>query len=252
MCATHSAGTKHVVAQMKIRSISMLTLCFNELWCDALNAEPRADVFCMMHDDVIPANGWLDTMIDELESTGADILSAVIPIKDLRGMSSTAVMDKDTGYVRRISMTESVSLPQTFDTKMAGYDNHHMLINTGLWVCRLGQHWNKEVCFTVRDRIIHGPDGKFYAQGMSEDWMFGLWASKRGLKVMATTKVPVKHSGNFEFPSGKWGNWKTDETPHLVGPYDPLGCAFWAIDEPDQVEQSRLSQLTWESERKVA
>lgn len=207
VCATHSAGTRHSVEQMKIRSTSMLTMCFNELWCDALNSE-GCDVFCMLHDDVVPTPGWLDVMVDELLASGADILSAVIPIKDFRGISSTAFMDKETGRPRRLTMTEAQQL-RTFDAETAGYPDHHLLINTGLWVCRLNQDWNKEVCFTVRDRIVE-IDGKYYAQGFSEDWMFGLWASRRGLKVMATTKVPCKHVGAHEYPSGAWGAWETD------------------------------------------
>lgn len=188
-------------------------MCFNELWCDALNSQSGCEIFCMMHDDVIPPPGWLDVMVDELESSGADILSAVIPIKDFRGISSTAFMDKDTGKPQRLTMTEAQSLG-TFTAEDAGFPNHHLLINTGLWVCRLNQDWNKEVCFTIRDRIVN-IDGKYHAQGFSEDWMFGLWASKRGLKVMATTKVPVKHLGHFEYPAGAWGEWQTDHSASL-------------------------------------
>lgn len=205
-------------------------MCFNELWCDALNSESGCDIFCMLHDDVVPAKGWLDVMVDELLSSGADILSAVVPIKDARGLSSTAFMDKTSGMVRRLTMTEAHELG-TFTAEDAGYPNHHLLINTGLWVCRLGQDWNKELCFTVRDRIIE-VNGKYHAQGFSEDWMLGFWASKRGLKTMATTRAKCQHVGMHPYSSGAWGEWKTDISAEMSH-FEPWRLTL--IDENGQV-----------------
>src|SRR5262245_29113674 len=74
------------------QSFSILPHNFNILWCDALNRREELGLthFAMTHSDVAAGQYWLDTLIAEQQATGVDILSTVIPIKNERGITSTA------------------------------------------------------------------------------------------------------------------------------------------------------------------
>src|SRR6266581_4635118 len=57
---------------------------FNAAWCGALNTRSKYKWthFCMIHADVLPhLDCWLDVLVLELERSGADLLSVVLPIK---------------------------------------------------------------------------------------------------------------------------------------------------------------------------
>ncbi len=198
--------------ELSTRSTSLLTFTFNEVWVGALNTRPY-DAFCMIHDDVVPMDpDWLRTLLEERERVGADILSAVIPIKDERGFSSTAVYDPSHDHHQRVTMTEAVEqLPKTFDASDYGIPDGSILPNTGLWVCDFSKPWVEEVCFTIKDRIFNNGE-KWIAQCLSEDWNFGYWCRKRGLRVMATTVVRAVHRGNFNYPNFvAYGTEKVDK-----------------------------------------
>ena len=64
---------------------SLLTSCFNQLWCGALNfvhAGGQLSYFAMVHPDVGLELYWLDKLVDELEEQQLDALCVVAPIKD--------------------------------------------------------------------------------------------------------------------------------------------------------------------------
>ncbi len=208
--ASHRHGCEDLTG-IRLVSNSLLTLCFNALWCEALNDRPNTTEFAMLHSDVHPVEeGWLRTLRDERRQTGCDILSAVVPIKDERGISSTAFMDPETGVIRRLTMKEARKLPATFDADAAGFPGQVILPNTGLWICDFAQGWVEEFCFSMADRIVK-VDGQWKPQCLGEDWGLGVWAAKRGLKVMATTKIKLFHHGDFAFPDTAWGSWETDK-----------------------------------------
>lgn len=224
--------------RLKTFSCSLLTLSFNTLWCEALNARRDGIThFVMLHDDVGPIDdGWIDTLLAEQQKAKADILSAVIPIKDERGLTSTAVYDRRTNRMRRLTMTEVTELPPTFDAERAGYPGCVLLPNTGLWVCDFTRPWVEEICFTIRDKNFVGPEGKWVAQCFSEDWDFGIQAQRLGLRVCATTAVKLIHRGGFDYPNftawggmksdGAWGAWEPNKTsrPMPEPIYDPEPC----------------------------
>ena len=70
---------------------SLLTVCFNSLWCEALNNRKKHGLthFAMLHCDIGPQEGWIDILLREQKKCGADILSVVVPIKDERGQHIT-------------------------------------------------------------------------------------------------------------------------------------------------------------------
>lgn len=208
-------------------AIGLATLNFNTLWCMALNMRKESGLthFAMMHSDVVAPAGWLDVMLGEMDAVGADVLSAVIPIKDNRGLTSTGMRLRDGG-VRRLTLREvHHELPPTFSIRDIG-DNWKgsqttcLAVNTGLWVCDFTKSWVERISecsggntvtgFTVTDEIKQTPDGKFYAHCEPEDWRFSRWCAVQRLKVFATSKVALSHEGRMEFTNGDWGDWKTD------------------------------------------
>lgn len=207
---------------------SFLTKTFNSLWCAALNMRARGVThFAMCHDDIIPGvPGWLDVLLGELDAHGADVVSAVSPLKNEQGLTSTAVAVDlgDPWLCRRLTMAEVYGLPETFSAADAGGP---LLLNTGLWACRLDRPWFDELaddllttrlCFDVKNRIVRDPGtGEYHAEAVSEDWLFSQELNRRGARLVATRKVPVRHVGGREYATDRvWGTQKTDELFHRL------------------------------------
>ena len=192
---------------------SLLGLVFNRLWCAALNGrgDKALTHFAMHHADIQAPPGWLDVLLAEMDRAGADVMAAIVPIKDGRGLTTTGVQDPRTGRIRRFTVREVLNFPATFDGAATGYHDEWLMINTGLWVCDFTQPWVEDACFHIRDAIHKGDDGIFRARALSEDWSFSAWCAERGLKVFATRKVPVVHHGRAAFRNNEpWGDWTTD------------------------------------------
>jgi hypothetical protein len=187
---------------------SLATGNFNNLWTWTLNAarKGRVDYFAMIHSDIEPGEYWLDALIDELEAKGLDVLGVVAPIKDARGMTSTAVAHEsgDPFRVRnRLTMDEVYRLPETFTSEDVGGP---LLLNTGLWVCKFDMSWAPNVFFTVNDRIMLDRDGDYVAQVEPEDWFVSRLFHELGLKVGCTRKISLNHQGRTAFPNDRpWG-----------------------------------------------
>lgn len=190
---------------------SLLAAMFNACWAQAVNGyvQGALDGFAMVHADVAAEFGWLDLLHEELVRSEADIISAVIPIKDIRGLTSTAVDDTgDEWRPRRLTLKEVQQLPETFTSEDVG---GALLLNTGLWLCRLGP-WCTSTCFQILDTLrLEG--GSYVQRTQPEDWHFSRQLHSHGLKLAATTRVKVKHYGESPFCNygPAWG-WATDET----------------------------------------
>lgn len=186
---------------LRSHTISLLALNFNSHWSDALNARQSAALthFCMLHADVAPASGWLLAMLDEMERVGADVLSCVVPIKDQRGLSSTAWLAAD-GTLERIPCSELDKLPETFDSSADPTGQARtLLVNTGLWVCDFTKPWVEKVWFEIIDRIERTAEGQFEAVTFPEDWSFSRQCAELGVKVFATRKIGLTHFGRQGF-----------------------------------------------------
>ena len=202
---------------------SLLNYTFNRLWVAALNLRGAGVThFAMQHSDIRPAAGWADVLINELERTGADVVSAVVPIKDGRGVTSTGVRNARTGNNRRLTMRQVFDLPETFgledlggtDVMPEGPPEANLLaINTGLWVCRVDVPWAEAFpgfrsCDAVRCR-----DGVFQACVVPEDWAFSEWLWRHDLRAVATRKVALVHiddRGETFRNDHAWGTCLTD------------------------------------------
>lgn len=191
---------------------SLLAYVFNRLWCEALNMRMERPLthFAMLHADMAPDPGWLDVLLDELDATGADVMSAVSPIKDQRGLTSTAWQDIETTCVDRLTMKQIHNLPPTFSAA-DGPKGKRLLVNTGCWVCKLGPWCEKFTGFHILDWIEKRKDGKFQPGVFSEDWNFSAWCAENGVKVMATRKVQLGHIGKSSYRNeSAWGEWEED------------------------------------------
>jgi len=201
-----------VIRQQKIGSL--LACNMNSLWATArtlVHRGNRIDYFAMLHDDIGCEDWWLDRLIDELESSDLDILGVVSPIKDCRGLTSTAIAseDGDPWSVTRLSMEEVYRLPPTFTSEHVGGD---LLLNTGCWVCKFGVLSEYPLYFTINDEITFNKELDCYvADCESEDWFFSRLCHKAGLKVGATRKISLFHEGPTRYLNTQpWGRDRFD------------------------------------------
>lgn len=204
---------------------SLLSSNCNTLLCTALNERERLslDWFAMLHADCEPDDWWIDTLIAEAEKHNATLMSAVVPIKDQRGITSTAIGDGSYPAIGRITLSQlhDERFPETFGAEEAanglsrlGVDAakaKYLLANTGVMVYRLAAH-HPSVCFANFDgiRLVNG---RYEPWDVSEDWHFSRLVADAGGKVMCTRKVHVVHHGNARFGSGTaWGSVTNDCT----------------------------------------
>jgi hypothetical protein len=207
-----AAAPTGATATVNLEGGSLLSLVFNRLWCRALNerSEQGYTHFAMHHSDIQAPVGWMDVLLEELEKHRADVLSAVVAIKDYRGLTSTGYRPDDLGPITRLTVKEVDRLPETFSIDDLGRPGHWLMVNTGLWICRFTEPWIEKVCFNVCDAIVE-QDGLFHPRCLPEDWNFSGFCARQGLKVMATRKLRVLHHGDSGFPNnGTWGEWDTD------------------------------------------
>lgn len=250
-------STKAQKAYYHYQQGSLLASNFNQLWCMALNLVhngEQLDYFAMLHDDVAPTDGWVDSLIDELEAQKLDVLSVAVPIKDSRGMTSMALARQDDdGWLPhcRLSMHDVYQLPETFTSDDLG--GYKLLLNTGCWVAKWNQEWAKTVHFEINDRIVFNRSAnRFQAQTEPEDWHFsrqlhevgtGPTAHLQPLRIGATRKVSVKHTGEIDFENDHaWGTNRFDYETVGVSPVPgvfPGEISGWLLPS----EGSKLAEL---------
>jgi hypothetical protein len=204
-----AASARHSTVRLIEANSSLINHCFNHLWCTALNERERGIThFAMIHSDIEPSHYWLDTLLLEMQKVGADVISAVVPVKDDRGITSTAVDTGNLFHAKRLTMKEVMSLPETFTEEDAGGP---LLLNTGLWLCDMRGSWAEDICFRSHHQLAKR-DGQWFPEVISEDWDASDQFNKLGLKLAATRKVKVKHHGASEYPNDQaWGRWSVDE-----------------------------------------
>lgn len=228
---------------------SLLANSFNGAWATALNGrESGKDIrwFAMLHDDVVPEDWWVRTLIDDLEASGADMLAALVPLKDASGATSTCIDNhKDNfSWERRITLTEAEKLPPIFTAADCGFADRMLLANTGCWIARFDspifqqtdEQGNLRVFFTINDRIRREPNsGLWQAQVEPEDWFFSRKVQELGGKVAVTRNVKLCHHGMIPFPNfpiaGEvYGTKPYDEAFAENAGYTPIGEVRPTVD----------------------
>ena len=213
------------------------------LWANALNRAEAGEIthYAQLHADVSPQSGWLDILLAECDRLDADLVSAVVPLKDFRGITSTGIShpdDKWGGY-RRVAIRELPSLPKTFNAVDLGYEGWPLLVNTGCFVADL----RKSVFKTANDagelainlnfpRTTYRANGKWTYLRESEDWHFSRGLHKCEAKYYASHAAHVAHlNGGVPFPNyGAWGTQHHDEETRWQweqGPYTHLDVDGW-------------------------
>ena len=219
----YGARRDNLVTDVKTRSLSLLAYCFNNLWCDALN-DKTYDYFLLMHADIVPCapTGWISKLIQEAH--GYDLLSALVPVKNQDGLTSTAMESAEHPTPRRLSLHEANQLPTTFTArdvaKVYGWEQHaeqRLLLNTGLMLMDLRRNRDKweQMYFRITDRI-EKRNGKFVPLVDPEDWDFSRQAHAQGLKVAVTRAVTLLHNGSADYSNaGVWGNLEHDTLENI-------------------------------------
>jgi hypothetical protein len=195
------------ITTMEVDS-SLLASAFNTLLNEALNKrdEGMADWLLLLHSDVVPMNTqfWIDELWRARQRSGADAISAVIPIKDSRGLTSTALETDNLYAPRRLTMREIEEQDETFT-------DEKLLINTGMLLINLRAPWADNICFTIGDAMLLSPSGKRLTGVTPEDWTFSRHVKEQGGKVWATRAVKLNHVGRFTYPNfGSWGSESLD------------------------------------------
>lgn len=210
-------GEKHSRSRILVSGGgSLLANAFNQGIVHAINLQAKDNIthWYIQHGDVIPDSGVLDTLLKDMKEHNADIMSAVVPIKDPFGLTSTAIDNPDDKFnvIRRLTMHEVMQLPPVFTAKDCGYPDHALLINTGCLLIKFTEDWRQDICFTINDRVSYDiKKGQFVSEVAPEDWNFSRWAHARGLKVMATRNPGLDHVGEIRFSNREdWGVWRYD------------------------------------------
>lgn len=188
---------------------------FNMLWCAALNA--RKDMkfthFGMIHSDIqVSTPNWVDVLIDEMDRVNADVMSAIMAIKDTRGLTTTGIRYPGVWATRRLTMREIMKLPETFSIADTEAPDSILAFSAGCWVCRLPlDGWPDRFPGFHAKYKIEIEDGQFMPWFLSEEWLASDWFHEQGLKVFATRKVNIGHLGAFLYPNDQaYGDWETD------------------------------------------
>jgi|GEM_PF-3478915 len=221
------ASQRHTVYN-KAYPTSLLAAGCNRLWCEAINMqrEMKWRYFALLHSDIVPELFWLDKLIALADQYDADIMSAIVPIKDDFGLTSTAVSrptySHNSTYSCWTRLTQQQvndpAMPETFDIDMLREampnlkgaltlpDHVRLLVNTGCVVIRCDREWAPKAHFTINDHLVIGVHGLQY-EVEPEDWYFSRRVAEMGGRVMATRAVKLAHVGKYDFKStNQWGH----------------------------------------------
>jgi len=220
-----TASQAHRISVLPLGS-SLLAANCNSLWCHGLNNRAAANLkwFAMLHADIELEYWWLDMLIAEAEKYNADLMSAIVPIKDDRGLTSAAISQPGSQFRQfcRLTMRQARHelFPDTFGIneaadalerlpeplRIANVPREFLLVNTGCFVCRLDRPWCEHVWFAMHDGIEQ-VNGQWGPVQQSEDWVFSRKVAEQGGKVMATRIIPLAHKGGSQFLSTQvWGH----------------------------------------------
>ena len=183
---------------------SLLPKCFNQHWATAVSAG-KWDLFVMLHADIWPEPFFVDKLVHLLAHHQADVVSCMVPMKDSRSIYSTSMWlpgNLEPHY--RLGDEDKRNLPGTFSSehvnRIIGVQGQ-LLVNTGCWIARLRQPWNKQVWFEFTDSIDWDWEGTGEAKvvNVAEDWNFSKKLHSLGCTVLATQEIAIDHHGNTKW-----------------------------------------------------
>jgi hypothetical protein len=185
---------------------SFLAWTFNRMWAKALNSR-RSGVthFLMLHADVYPhSKTWVADLYGIMERLQAEVVSLILPMKDARGLTTTA-LDEGDGRVRRLTLRE-------VEARDPSFTDPALLVNTGMVLVDLRRPWVESVYFDVSSCLSMNESGEYFAVCESEDWFFSRQARAAGIALWATRELRATHYGRCPYPNfGGWGRLDTDD-----------------------------------------
>lgn len=175
---------------------SLLPRVFNEAFGRAVCRGFQR--FVMLHSDIAAEPGWLTKLVTLQERADADVLSVVMPLKDDRQLSSTAVHVPGEQY-RKLSVSECqhkcASVFDVHDPYLRQMQAQELLVNTGLMIMRLDRPWIKKWHgFQIRSRIVW-QESACTVDTTGEDWDMSEQLNALGCSVKATTAIEAHHWG---------------------------------------------------------
>lgn len=179
-----------IMATRKDVVLAERTGCFlpanrNDLWCQALNMNPRPDLFLWLDADVIPDNGFMDVLEAEMLATGAHLMGGVVSMKGKPGDTSIATDGDEYGRKTKRMMVH----------EMTGTFTHpRLLLSTGLILVDFKAPWVEKVSFSTEDGIRKEGD-LFVTINDSEDYRWCRQVRSHGGTIYATRKVGTIHIG---------------------------------------------------------
>jgi hypothetical protein len=175
---------------------SLLPRVFNESLGQAVSR--GFNIFVMMHADIGAEPGWLTKILAVQSMSDADVVSVVVPLKDKRALTSTAVHTSEEQY-RKLSLDECRNKCQPVfgvdDPYLKSVCATHLLVNTGLFCMRLDRPWLRK---WSGFRIVSGIEwqgDKLRVGTVSEDWDMSERLHDLQCRIVATTTIKVQHIG---------------------------------------------------------
>lgn len=188
---------------------SLLALTFNICLANALRMMKNGEAthFLMLHDDICPKDAnWFEQLWGAWKDSNAQLMCAVSPIKDERGLTSVSIESEDPWKPRRLTMKEVAAGPVTFT-------HPGLLLNTGCMMFDLRDPWVQKCFFRIDDEMTW-QDGIPVPRTMPEDWNFSRMARAAGCeRIYATRAMRLEHVGQQRFPNySTWGLEHDDGT----------------------------------------
>jgi hypothetical protein len=214
LALTRRATTRQVATVISPSTNSILPENFNSHLCAAVNMDdPKCTHFAMLHGDIEPQPGWLDILFDELWASKADVVSAVVPFKSMKGLTSTAIGERlPNGRPKhtKLTMADVAKLPETFGIEDTPWPDKQLWVNSGCMLFSIESPWVKEFLRSGGfgfETWVEEHEGRFISQAFSEDWRMSAWCAENGVKCVATRKVQLNHWGCHAFGNvGSWGD----------------------------------------------
>lgn len=201
-----------------IAMIGTSDLCrtFNLLWCEALNR--GATHFAMLHDDLVPDDGWLIRLWLAMRNTGAACVSAVSPIKNESGRTSTAVAPPlppaaqhealwSWAIKRQVMLDDLPAMPTVFGAAdVPGCAPGDVLLaNTGCMLLDVQAIVTAipDFCFDMV-HALENVDGFWKCKNdRTEDWEMSRTLARAGLKVVCHQGIRLQHFGGKVYRAGR-------------------------------------------------
>ena len=231
MMAACNQNSKRRPCTVSVFTSSALCLGFNNLWCQALcsRLSHNIELSVMFHADIVPSAYCIDTMLDVMEETGASVVSVASPIKDDRGIFSTAIDDPNDPWAPlfRVTAAQLAELPDVFTAADLGHPDKALLVNTGCWLAKITEPWARQFAlerdstgqsgFNTLDCIEEDENGRLFPRFQPEDWRFSRWLHRHKIPYVCTKRVVLTHVGSYRFRNDQvWGQERdhlSKETP---------------------------------------